>query len=127
MLHPSNSLLRSILLIFLHKPRFFFLRNGFEVCDILEDVFVAPNRNMNGDIYGFVRFANVCDVDKLLKTLNNVCFGQYRVIAKLARFDKKVPREVVTERVDEGDVGKAGGKVLLMNGGGGLKVREKKM
>lgn len=75
MLHPSNGLLRSILLIFLHKPRFFFLRNGFVVCDILEDVFVAPNRNMNGDIYGFVHFANVCDVDKLLKALNNVCFG----------------------------------------------------
>jgi len=32
---------------------------------------------------------------------------------------------VVTERVDEGDVGKAGGKVLLKDGGGGLKVREK--
>lgn len=54
----------------------FLLRNGFKVCGILEDVFVASNRNMNGDVYGFVRYAKVRDMDKLLKALNNVSFGQ---------------------------------------------------
>ena len=48
---------------------------------------------MHGDVYSFVRYANVRDVDKLLKVVNNVCFGQYHVLATSARFDKKRPRE----------------------------------
>ena len=32
----------------------FFLRKRFEVCGILEEVFVPNNRNRNGDVYGFV-------------------------------------------------------------------------
>jgi len=50
---------------------------------------VANNRNVNGEVYGFVRYAKVCDVDKMLKVLNNVCFGQYHVRVVLARFDRK--------------------------------------
>jgi hypothetical protein len=50
---------------------------------------VANNINWNGEVYGFVRFAKVRDVDKLVKALNNVCFGQYCVRFVLARFDKK--------------------------------------
>lgn len=42
-------------------------------------------------------------MDKLLKALNNFCFGQYSVRAKLARFDKKIVKEV---REREGEVGK---------------------
>lgn len=42
-------------------------------------------------------------MDKLLKTLNNVCFSQYNVCAKLARFDKKVSKEVEEEREREGE------------------------
>jgi len=71
----------------------FFLRKGFEVCGILEQVFVANTRNRNGEVYGFVRYAKVRDVDKLMKALNNVCFGNYCVCAVLARFDRKVVRE----------------------------------
>jgi len=97
----------------------FFLRKGFEVCGILEDVFVANNRNKNGAVYGFVRFAKVRDVDKLLKALNNVCFSQYCVHTKLARFDK-------TERVRESE--RDGGKVVGKRGRGlgfeGEKKRE---
>ena len=47
----------------------FFLRKGFEVCGIIEDVFVANTRNMYDEVYGFVRFAKVRDTDKLLKAL----------------------------------------------------------
>ena len=32
----------------------FFLRKGFEVCGTLEEVFVANNRNKNGEVFGFV-------------------------------------------------------------------------
>lgn len=67
----------------------FFLRKGFKVCGILEDVFIANNRNRSGEVYGFVCYAKVQDVDKLLKAVNNVCFGQYCVRAVLARFDRK--------------------------------------
>lgn len=80
----------------------FFLRKGFEVCGILEDVFVASNINLNGEVYGFVQYAKVRDVDKLLKALNNVCFGQFHVRAKLARFDKRLSKEVASVRVREG-------------------------
>ena len=98
-----------------------FLRKGFDVCGILEDVFVANNRNRNGEVYGFVRFAKVRDVDKLLKALNNVCFGQYCVCAVLARFDRKGERKVVAVREGEGVGGKIGGE----SGGEVVKVREK--
>jgi len=50
---------------------------------------VANKRNVNGDVYGFVRYAKVHDKNKLLKALINVCFGQYNVRDMLARFDKK--------------------------------------
>lgn len=99
----------------------FFLREGFKVCGILEDVLVARNRNMNGDVYDFVRYVKVRDVNKLLKALNNVCFGQYSVHAKLARFDKSVSKEVVRVRNGEGD----GGKDVGNDGGGVTKGREK--
>lgn len=90
----------------------FFLRKGFEVCGILEDVFVANNRNTNGEVYGFVRYAKVRDVDKLLKSLNTVCFGQYCVCVVLARFDKKKPRKEVKEGVKVREGGGVGGKAL---------------
>jgi len=66
---------------------------------------VANNRNKNGEVYGFVRYAKVRDVDKLLKVLNNICFGQYCVRAMLARFDRKG----VEVREGEGVGGKVGG------------------
>ena len=99
---------------------FLFLRKGFEVCGILEDVFVANNRHCNGVVYGFVK---VRDVDKQLKALNNVCFGQYCVHAKLARFDKsKRVREFEGDggkvRLSEGDGGKAIGRAMKVRGSG---------
>jgi len=71
----------------------FVLQKNFEVCGILEEVYVADTRNRNGEVYGFVRYGKVREVDKLLKALNNVCFGQYCVRAVLGRFDRKVVRE----------------------------------
>jgi len=64
------------------------LRRGFEVCGILEDVYLARKRNANGGVFGFVRYGNVKDVDKLLQALNNVWFGDWRVVAKVASFDR---------------------------------------
>jgi len=37
---------------------------------------------------GFVRFGKVKDVEKLLKALNNVWFSDWRVVAKVASFDR---------------------------------------
>ena len=64
------------------------LRQGFEVCGILEDVYLAKKRNVNGGVFGFVRFGKVLNVEKLLKALNNVWFGDCRVVAKVASFDR---------------------------------------
>jgi len=75
------------------------LWKGFEVFGILEDVFVASKRNVNGDVYDFGQYYKVRDVDKLLKVVNNVFFGQYRVHAILDRFDKSVSKKMVSVRV----------------------------
>jgi hypothetical protein len=68
----------------------FYLRKGFEVCGILEEVVVPSRRNVNGEIYGFVRFSKVRDVGKLLKAVNAVYFGNFRVRATITRFDRSV-------------------------------------
>ena len=64
------------------------LRKGFEVCGMLEDVCLAWKRNVNGGVFGFVRFCKVRDIDKLLRVLNNVWFGDCKVVAKVASFDR---------------------------------------
>ena len=64
------------------------LRQGFEVCGIMEDIYLARKRNVNGGVFGFVRYCKVRDVDKLLRALNNVWFGDCKVVAKVASFDR---------------------------------------
>jgi len=55
---------------------------------MLEEVFVPSRQNVHGELYGFVQFSKVKDVGKLLKVVNVVCFGHFRVRAKVARFDR---------------------------------------
>jgi hypothetical protein len=57
----------------------------------------------------FVRFSNVRDISKLTKALNAVCFGEFRVRARVARFDRNdVPLdENVRVGVEQADVGVA--------------------
>ena len=66
----------------------FRLRQAFEVCGILSDMYVARHRNTCGQEFGFVRFVNVKNRGKLLQALNNVWLGDCRVLAKEARFDR---------------------------------------
>jgi len=110
---PDTSLKRFVTFYITNFPpqaSNFFLRKGFEICGILEEVFVANTRNRNGEVYGFVRYAKVRDVDKLLKALNNVCFGQYCVCVVLARFDRKVVREDEGVRRKKEEVAGGGAK-----------------
>lgn len=88
----------------------FYLRKGFEVCGMLEDVIVPSKRNVSGDSYGFVRFANVCNMSKLLKAVNDVYFGNFRVRAKVARFDRSDAKVMVREGVDAREKAVAEGK-----------------
>ncbi|KAK2434585.1 heterogeneous nuclear ribonucleoprotein A0 [Trifolium repens] len=94
----------------------FYLRKGFEVCGILEDVYVARKRNKRGQPYGFVRFSNVRDITKLTKALNAVSFGDFRVRARVARFDRNVEPLDATARAGvekaKGGVVSVGGKIL---------------
>jgi hypothetical protein len=93
----------------------FYLRKGFEVCGMLEDVYIARKRNKLGQPYGFVRFSNVRDIAKLTKALNAVCFGDFRVRARVARFDRNAApfEEKVRAGVgqDVGGVATTGAKV----------------
>ncbi|KEH25709.1 RNA recognition motif [Medicago truncatula] len=100
-----SRLKRFVTFYFTNFPPFlsnFYLRKGFEVCGILEDVIVPSKCNANGDCYGFVRFANVRNVSKLLNAVNDVYFGNYRVRAKLARFDRTDAKVLVREGEDAG-------------------------
>ncbi|KEH42136.1 RNA recognition motif [Medicago truncatula] len=64
------------------------LRQDFEVCGIMEDIYLAKKRNVNGAIFGFVRYSKVKDIDKLLKAVNNIWFGDYKVVAKVTAYDR---------------------------------------
>lgn len=77
------------------RANYWFLRKGFEVCGILDDIYVAPRCNATGQAYGFVRFLKVRDVDKLVQALNNVWFGDFRIWVKVARFNKQEKKAVV--------------------------------
>jgi hypothetical protein len=55
---------------------------------MLTDIFIARHRNVRGQVYGFVRFSNVKNSDKLSLALNNVWFGHLRVWAREAKFDR---------------------------------------
>lgn len=50
-------------------------------------------------------------MDKLLKALNNVFFGQYHFRAKLVRFDRRIPKEGDVVRESEGVGGMSAGRV----------------
>jgi len=52
---------------------------------MLEEVVVPARRNVDGEVYGFVIYSNVRDVCKLLKVVNSVCFGNFNILAKVAR------------------------------------------
>lgn len=83
-LKEQPGLKRFVTFYFSNFPPFlsnFYLRKGFEVCGMLEDVIVPSKRDVNGERYGFVRFANVRNVSKLLKAVNEVYFGNFRVRA----------------------------------------------
>ncbi|GAU45849.1 hypothetical protein TSUD_371450 [Trifolium subterraneum] len=69
----------------------------------------AQNRkfNLQGKIYGFVRYSNVKDVGKLLNAINDISFGQSRIWAKLARFEEDYVRG--EERVFRKNEGRGGG------------------
>jgi len=88
----------------------FYLRKGFEVCGILEEVMVPRKCNVNGEHYDFVRFTNVRDVGKLLKAVNSVCFSNFQIKARVFRFDKATMLEVERELDKDGGstVGKKG-------------------
>jgi len=57
---------------FLEQIPHFYLQKAFEVCGILENVFVASKRNVYGELYDFVRFSKVRNVTKLLYALVSV-------------------------------------------------------
>jgi hypothetical protein len=67
-----------------HDISYISLRQGFEVCGAMGDVYLARKHNVNG----FVRYGNVKDINKLLKAVNNVWFGDWRVVAKVSSFDR---------------------------------------
>ena len=95
-----------------HDISYVALRQGFEVCGIMEDVYLARKRNVNGGAFGFVRYGKVKDVDKLLKALNNVWFGDWKVVAKVASFGRNGNHKGGGRGRREGEKGREGDKKL---------------
>lgn len=94
------------------------LSQGFEVCGIMEDVYLAKKRNINSGVFGFGRYSKVKDVDKLLKALNNVWFGDCKVVAKVASFDRFGNKKDDVRVIGEGEKIKDGEKSKVGGGGG---------
>lgn len=90
---------------------YFVVKENFEVCGMMDNLFLSRKRNKQGHIYGFVRYTNVRDAEKLLKAVNNITIGQFHVWAKFARFGRK-PLEVVEPRGSEGVRGKGVAKMV---------------
>lgn len=74
---------------------------------------VPSRRNFNGEYYGFVRFSKVRDVGKLLKAMNDVCFGNFRVRARVSRFDRSFVEDGKVARENEGKSNIWGSRVEL--------------
>lgn len=66
----------------------FEVRKDLVVCGILACVCVSRYRNASEQVFGFVCFTNVRNVDKLNKALNKVYFGQQQIWANVARFNR---------------------------------------
>jgi len=79
---------------FLDNIPLFRLRQAFEVCGILSDVYVARQQNARGQEFGFVRYVNVKNTVKLTHALNNIWVGDCRVWAREARFDRFAHKDV---------------------------------
>ncbi|MCI22813.1 RNA recognition motif, partial [Trifolium medium] len=50
-------------------------------------------RNVHNNKFGFVRYSKVRDVTKLLRAINDISFGKFRIWARVARFDKAYDAE----------------------------------
>lgn len=72
----------------------FRLRQAFEVCGILSDVYVSRYRNARGQEFGFIRYVNIKYTDKLSQAVNNVWIGECRVWEREARFDRFAHNDV---------------------------------
>ena len=94
------------------------------MCGIMEDVYLARKRNVNEDAFGFVRYVKVKDVEKLLKALNNVWFGDWGVVAKVATFDRFGKSQDVGRKRVEGDNFVEGEKIKYEGVKNNVVVRE---
>jgi len=94
------------------KLPLFRLRQAFEVCGILSDVYVARHRNARGQEFGFVRYVNVNNRNKLAQALNNVWIGECRVWAREARYDRFAHNDVAGFSKDTVKKEMAGDKVV---------------
>jgi hypothetical protein len=77
------------------KMPLFRLRQAFEVCGMLSDVYVARHCNARGQEFGFVRYVNVKNSDKLLQALNNVWVEDCRIWATEVKYDRFARNNVV--------------------------------
>ncbi|XP_076935339.1 uncharacterized protein LOC143601957 [Bidens hawaiensis] len=63
--------------------------NRLQVLGSIADVYLAGKRNRSRSIFGFARFMNVLDPEKLEKMLNEVRLGEMRLVANLSKFYRR--------------------------------------
>ncbi|GJT65950.1 RNA-directed DNA polymerase, eukaryota [Tanacetum coccineum] len=72
-------------------PEFFFAKELFQSCKQyghVVDSFIPRKRTKEGKRFGFVRFINVFNVDRLVNNLCTIWVGQFKLHANKARFQR---------------------------------------
>lgn len=75
-------------------------------------MYLVRKRNVNGGVFGFVRYCKVKDAEKLLKAVNNVWFSDRKVVAKVASFDKNGKSQKEGKNMVEGEKRKHEGEIF---------------
>ncbi|GJX99122.1 nucleotide-binding alpha-beta plait domain-containing protein [Tanacetum coccineum] len=85
------------------------------------DSFIPNKRSINGKRFGFVRFINVFNKERLVNNLSTVWIGRHKLQANLARFERTLRTPLKKPNHDKGESEKffsSGGAVNLKKGEG---------
>ncbi|CAI9292934.1 unnamed protein product [Lactuca saligna] len=95
------------------------------------DVFISNKKSQLGKRFGFVRFMDVTDTDRMIRELCNIWFGYHKLFAAVPRLSKKSKSHAphATEgnsRVNENSVGNSVTYANVVKGVGGKFIPNKK-
>nr|GEX03504.1 nucleotide-binding alpha-beta plait domain-containing protein [Tanacetum cinerariifolium] len=109
-----------ILIFVMNFPESFFAKDLFHTCKQyghVVDSFIPSKRTKEGKQFGFVRFINVFNVDRLVNNLCTIWVGRLKLHANTARFQRKPLNEMSTSAKTVGENNRGGDKSSRSFGG----------